>query len=535
MKTIAAVLAILLSTFIVPSTSAAQLFGGGERVNVEFIPGTAFAGAAIFPQQIAEDPKFELVPREIITAWGLKELGFDPLMIKQATFIVKQMDSLNRPPQWAAILHFEKMQGLAGNLIDRLDAKKVGGKAMFSGTSVGMPSFLIYDEATIFVGDEAFFQDMVTADKSGALVDLIKNARVKGEMVAFADIKSVRPVLNQAMGGLPGFLPPAIAKLKAIPDQIEAMEYGLKAEGGLNSTLIVHMSNTETAKETSEVITNALEFGSEMGLGFLAAQMDFNDPVQEAVVDYAQRVAAEYRQKLTPEVTGNRMTIQMDEEITALPIAVAFLLPAAQSARAAARRTQSMNNKKQMVLAMHNYQLTTGKLPAQASYDKNGKPLLSWRVHILPYIEQQELYDQFHLDEPWDSPHNKKLITKIPPIYLSPSVPYYNDGKTVYLGVAGEGFAFNKTGRTFQEYRDGSSNTVLTVEANPEQAVEWTKPADWSFDPKRPLEGLGKAQPGGFIVSMADGSVQVVSPDIDPESWKALLTINGGEAVPNGF
>jgi hypothetical protein len=292
------------------------------------------------------------------------------------------------------------------------------------------------------------------------------------------------------------------------------------------------MTNSETAKETSEVITNALEFGSEMGLGFLAAQMDFNDPVQEAVVDYAERVAAEYRQKLTPEVSGNRMTIQMDEEITVLPIAVAFLLPAAQSAREAARRTTSMNNKRQMVLAMHNFESVTGRFPAQASYDKNGKPLLSWRVHILPYIDQQDLYDQFHLDEPWDSPHNKKLINKIPPLYLSPSVPYYNDGKTVYLGVAGTGLAFDGEGRRFQDFTDGTSNTILTVEANAEQAVEWTKPADWNFDPRRPMEGLGKSHPGGFIVSRADGSVQFVSPDIDPETWKALLTIGGGE-VPS--
>ena len=86
----------------------------------------------------------------------------------------------------------------------------------------------------------------------------------------------------------------------------------------------------------------------------------------------------------------------------------------------AARRAQSMNNLKQFALAMHNYHDTNGKFPAASSFDKDGKPLLSWRVHVLPYLEQAELYKQFHLDEPWDSEHNKKLIEKMPNVLASP-------------------------------------------------------------------------------------------------------------------
>jgi hypothetical protein len=293
--------------------------------------------------------------------------------------------------------------------------------------------------------------------------------------------------------------------------------------------MVLHASDEDTAQNVTKTITEALEFGSEMMLGTIAAQMDFNDPVQEALVEYSRRVAADYRQKLTPTLSGSAMTVNLDEEATIVPIAIGMLLPAVQSARAAARRVSSMNNQKQMMLAMHNYLDARGAFPAQASYDKNGKPLLSWRVHILPYIDQQDLYNQFHLDEPWDSPHNRKLIDKIPPTFLSPSVPYHNDGKTVYLGVAGEGLAFGREGRKISDFTDGTSNTVLMVEANPDQGVVWTKPQDWNFDERRPMEGLGSAQPGGFIVSMADGSVQFVASNVDPETWKALLTVSGGE------
>lgn len=530
MKPIATIL-VGIALLTLQQTALAQLLGSGsDRANIEFIPRSAFAGAVVFPKKISKDPKFDLFPREIVTAWGVKELGFDPMLIKQITFLVKQMDGLDRPPQWAAVLHFEEMQGLAGSLIDRLEEKKVGGKAMFSGTAMGMPSFLIYDEATMFVGDEDFFDDMVAADKSGLLVDLIKGASVKGEIRAFGQFESVRPVLNQVMAGIPAFLPPAITKLKQMPDLIDAIEIGVQVDGRVKTTVVLHTTDEDTAQDVSKILTEAMEFGSEMMLGMMAAQMDFNDPVQEALVEYAQRVSTDFQEKLAPGVNGNELTIKLDEEATILPIAIGMLLPAVQQTRAAARRTQSMNNTRQMTLAALNYESAYKHFPTQASYDKNGKPLLSWRVHVLPFMEQQELYDQFHLDEPWDSPHNKKLIKKMPQAYASPSVGDLG-GKTVYLGIAGEGMMFGKDKIGFGQIFDGSSNTVLMVEANPSHAVEWTRPVDYQVDTNNPLDGLGGVQPGGFIATFADGSAHFIRPDIDPRTWLNLLTIGDGNVI----
>ncbi len=189
-----------------------------------------------------------------------------------------------------------------------------------------------------------------------------------------------------------------------------------------------------------------------------------------------------------------------------------------------------MNNMRQMTLASLNYESAYGHFPTQASYDKNGKPLLSWRVHVLPFIEQNELYEQFHLDEPWDSPHNRKLIDKMPQAYASPSVGDLG-GKTVYLGIAGEGMMFGKNKIGFGQITDGSSNTVLMVEADPSRAVEWTKPEDYEVDRRRPLDGLGGVQTGGFIVTMADGSSRLMRPNIDPKTWLNLLTIGDGNIV----
>src|SRR5438445_3414044 len=90
-----------------------------------------------------------------------------------------------------------------------------------------------------------------------------------------------------------------------------------------------------------------------------------------------------------------------------------------------------------MGIAMHQYVDTFKSLPAHASVDKDGKALLSWRVHILPFVEQDALYKEFHLDEPWDSAHNKELIARIPPIYRSPQ-SRAGAGKTTYLVPVGK-------------------------------------------------------------------------------------------------
>jgi prepilin-type processing-associated H-X9-DG protein len=231
---------------------------------------------------------------------------------------------------------------------------------------------------------------------------------------------------------------------------------------------------------------------------------------------------------------GDTLTLathgQGQAQIATIGVLVALLLPAVQAAREAARRSQSVNNLKQIGLAMHNYHDVYKTFPARANFGKEGKPLLSWRVHILPYIEQQGLYREFHLDEPWNSEHNKKLIPRMPAIYQNPSSPP-RPGMAHYLGVSGKGFFFDGTkGRKLSDITDGTSNTLMVVEVDPDRAVTWTKPDDWQFSAAKPLAGLGKAHPGGFNALMTDGSVRFISTSIDQKTFRALLTIAGGEA-----
>lgn len=200
-----------------------------------------------------------------------------------------------------------------------------------------------------------------------------------------------------------------------------------------------------------------------------------------------------------------------------------------QKVREAATRAQSANNLKQIALAMHNYHDTYGRFPPQATYDKNGKPMLSWRVMILPFIEQKNLYNRFHLDEPRDSEHNKKLLTIMPKTYRSPQDQESNkEYTTYYQGFVGKGTFFEgKQGIRIADITDGTSNTIMIVEAS--KAVPWTKPEDLPYDPAKPLPKLGVPSTDYFLAAICDGSVRTFTHKITPQTLRGAITRDGGE------
>jgi hypothetical protein len=185
-------------------------------------------------------------------------------------------------------------------------------------------------------------------------------------------------------------------------------------------------------------------------------------------------------------------------------------------------RTSSVNNLKMIGLAMLNYENANKHFPLPAGRSADGKPLLSWRVHILPFLDQKALYQQFHLDEPWDSEHNRKLVDKMPAIYrlsISKSAP----GRTNYLLPVGNGAAFDADKPTeISEIKDGTSNTIMVIEVDDQHAAIWTEPDDLPFDPKDPTKGLGQFFNGGFNTTICDGSVRLIAWPKSPKEIKNL-------------
>jgi type II secretory pathway pseudopilin PulG len=208
-------------------------------------------------------------------------------------------------------------------------------------------------------------------------------------------------------------------------------------------------------------------------------------------------------------------------------VGAALLVPAVAKAGEAARVSASINNMRNIQLALLMYEGANGKLPPRVIKSADGKPLLSWRVAILPYLDEQALHQQFRLNEPWDSEHNKKLLTLMPRSFAHPAGKGPGSSTTQYQIPAGKGTLFDtdaavklSDGKSFPE---GTSNTALIVETAPAQAVAWTKPDDVTISADEPGALLNQvSRSGEYLLGMADGSVQRVS-RWDSDGLKGLL------------
>ncbi len=202
----------------------------------------------------------------------------------------------------------------------------------------------------------------------------------------------------------------------------------------------------------------------------------------------------------------------------------------------AARYKAVGNQLKQIGLALHNlHEEASYFLPSQEEhpefYDENGQLKVSWRVHLLPYMDQKPLYEQFKLDEAWDSPNNAPLAKNMPDVYKSPDTPV-NSNKTrfrVFEGKRekdGEGeekmttlFPLGQPAR-MRDTKDGLSYTMMVVEAGPDKAIEWTKPG--GLNPAQPKAELGETASQVAILK-GDGSISLVKKDLEDAQWKEMI------------
>jgi prepilin-type processing-associated H-X9-DG protein len=204
------------------------------------------------------------------------------------------------------------------------------------------------------------------------------------------------------------------------------------------------------------------------------------------------------------------------------------------------RRIMCANQIRQLGLALSQYQEANGQFPAPALAGRDGSKLLSWRVAILPELGYESLYERFHLDEPWDSPHNRSLLSEMPQAFACPGGPERRAGETSYLVVVGpetDAYTVNTPfeptrGADIRHITDGSSGTILVMETD--ARVPWTKPDDLHWTKGEPLPRVASSHAGGAHVVFADGVSRFIKVVIEPRILEGLLTINGGEVLSAG-
>ena len=230
-------------------------------------------------------------------------------------------------------------------------------------------------------------------------------------------------------------------------------------------------------------------------------------------------------------VSGDRINVRIDRT-ESRDAAFKLVTIAAGAFRDRAGRNADLDRFKKILLAMHNHHDTYRSFPPrEEARDQKGKTGLSWRVHLLPFLDQRELYAAFRLDEPWDSPHNRPLLERMPDVYKS-RMPNVASGHTTFLAPVGEDTVFGgPKAMRMQDITDGTSNTAVLVEVKPDRAVPWTSPRDYTFDPEAPAAGLQTGIDGRFLAGWADGSVQQLRSEASAEALVRLFRKSDGKLI----
>lgn len=248
---------------------------------------------------------------------------------------------------------------------------------------------------------------------------------------------------------------------------------------------------------------------------------------------------------ITGIVLGGIATFML---VAVIPLTLlALLIPAVGAAREAARQSMSTGHLKQIGLGMHNYHDVYKAIPMAGSADPALGANMSWRVRLLPFIEQMPMHDKIDYTKPWDAAPNDQFHTQMPQSVYGQPGNEKEQRQTQYLVFTHDGpigaaapnsrFAYARTwfhpteNRGFRDTMDGSMNTIMVIESDPDRAVPWMKPADLALDPKNPKAGIGNYRPGGFLVVMGDGSTRFISNQIDNDTALALILPNDGVSV----
>ena len=361
-----------------------------------------------------------------------------------------------------------------------------------------------------------------------------------GALVAAIDMQAIRDEI--AKKGPPrGKMPPELGAVAPLWQDTEYVAAGIILEGKdvhLRGVATCHdealaENVAETAKAALTLARNAMRNSREREKnlpGFVTVMFDTAEKLLKSVkVEQTQSLVVAQTSTTIPDVKS---------------AAGASLFGALTEARGAAQRMSSANNLKQIMIAMHNWADTYGgRFPPPVLYGKDGKGKVphSWRVALLPYLEQQALYDQYHFDEPWDSPANKEVLAKMPAVFRHPSEDEKSTNASYYLlrpdrltderPEGGFPTAFSKTsGVRFADILDGTSNTIAVIEAK--RDIPWTKPDDIVFDPAFAKPAIDSYSKEGFQAAFCDGAVKFISNKVEPKILQFMIMPQDGNPIP---
>ncbi len=371
------------------------------------------------------------------------------------------------------------------------------------------------DAKTILWAPPETLKKMIDARKAGqpSTSHIVSQLQSGADVAVAIDLKSQSALVGHAamINPLLGML----AQINSVSLQVNVTE----KTGGKLVELIAYAVNEQTAGALSQLANGGLD----QLKATLKASPIPADPDQARQQEFVHTIG----HSATVKQVGSQVEflIPVPEGFDKLP---EMLKPALEKAAQAAANTRKRNNLKQIGLAFHNYESTNRAFPGAGS-SATSKEGLSWRVHLLPYLDQAALYNKFNFDEPWDSETNKALIDQMPEVYQTDGVTDPTQTSLHVFTGPGAPFAENQA-PSIASFTDGTSSTILVINAGPDTATIWTKPGGLDFNPEDPLKSLGQIG-DVFNALFADGSVRAISNMIDPQTLRRVIQSADGEAL----
>lgn len=396
------------------------------------------------------------------------------------------------------------------------------------------------DPQAIAIGRDRMIRSFVTAVMTGnttpAWADEFKPVG-HHQMALALNMAALRGEIDRGMNRGNAAPNPAAA-FAPLWNQTEVLVGGSSLGDTGRVEAIAYCRDKDGAKQVMETAQALVPLGRNM-LAVVEQQITANagrspkgaPPQMKSAIGDSLTAVKEFLDNVEFASQGKTARLVAEADAGSLPLMVGMLLPAVQSARAAARRTQSTNNLKQIALALHNYHDVYKRFPPPVVVGPDGKTTHSWRVAILPFVDQVSLYDQYRLDEPWDSENNLKILKQMPPVFRHPNEAA-GSTTSCYFALTGKntGLGEGSDGIRIRDIIDGTSNTILVVEARRE--IPWTKPDDIEYAADKPLPKFGGFNPGVWLGALADGSVKTFAAAIEEKTLRALISRDGREVIP---
>ena len=442
----------------------------GPAIDVSLVTPDDFAAIVIHPQRIAQSPLVAESLKDPTIAGAIKKFGIDPSEVEQIVVLIGlgKDRSKRLEPIAVTILGFTHEVD-AKEVLTKLQAAmtprgaepvrevNVAGKTCLE-IGPARDALLAYapSKGTIVLTTKENMKTVLAvAEPKGPLLERLKKADA-GHDIIVALAPDAFPNFDTIMEAAKASAPPLVGTYLDAAKTVR----GATATGSLTGPrllrVVLDAKDAEAAGNIEELLQQALRMAS----GGLALAKQGIPKEMRATLDPLVKLAAEFIDGGNATKSGSEVTLDFKRPQVLDTAGTTIIGAARQSimnARAAARQARQMNNMKQIALAMIMYEEIHNYFPP-AAIERNGKPLLSWRVAILPFLEEDALYKQFHLDESWDSPHNREVAKKMPSVFQSPDSP--SNGKTRVMLFTGKGAAFDG-GRTIKptDIRNGTGAT----------------------------------------------------------------------------